>query len=214
MLYARLVDRLRQCLRGPLPGVAAQMRMAPVYRQDAALLDVGGKDCREAAVLVLFHPVGGTAHLALILRPDHHRHHAGQVAFPGGRRDPGETLETTALREAQEEVALPPGDVEVLGTLTPLYIPPSKFCVHPFVATARAPLRLRPSDAEVAALLHVPVEHLLAAETRREAPRPLGGKTVSVPYFDVEGHRVWGATAMMLAEVLALLEAASEPDRG
>ncbi len=207
--FDAFAEALSARLRRPLPGTAAQLQMAPAYRMKPEDARVGGKSCREAGVLALFFPLEGGPHagqpaLVLTVRRDHLPDHPGQISFPGGQREAGEALQATALREAKEEVALDPAEAEVLGALTPLYIPPSNFCVHPFVAVAREAPALRPTDAEVGQILRVPLAHLLRPATRRRAPRTLRGQTVEVPFFDAEGQTVWGATAMMLAELLAL----------
>lgn len=209
--FAACIEHLRKALAGPLPGAEAQLRMAPDYRMDPAQARVDGKDCREAGVLALLFPLGTGPHagepaLVLTVRRDHLPDHPGQIAFPGGRREPDETLRETALREAREEVALDPRHVHVLGALTPLYIPPSGFCVHPFVGTCRHAPTLRPTDAEVGRILRVPLARLLDPSTLVRETWTLRGARVEVPYFAVEGHTVWGATAMMLAELLALFE--------
>ncbi len=199
------VAYLRRRLSAPLPGSAAQLRMAPHYRRDPSLTRIDDKPCREAGVLALLYPQDGVPTLLLTVRRDTLPHHAGQVSFPGGQRHTDETLREAALRETHEEVGLPPHAVEVLGTLTPLYIPPSNFCVHPFVGSAPDLPSLHPQDAEVESLLGVPLPHLLDPATRRREPWNLRGQTVEVPFLDVDGHKVWGATAMMLSELLALL---------
>ncbi|WP_456427251.1 NUDIX hydrolase [Rhodocaloribacter sp.] len=204
------IARLRARLAGRLPGTAAQFTMAPVYRQDARLADVRDKRCREAGVLALLFPLDDAPAVLLTIRRAHLNDHAGQISFPGGRREPGEDLRATALREAHEELGLAPESVEVLGALTPLYIPPSNFCVYPYVGvTTRAP-DLRPHDEEVAEVLAVPLARLTAPGVRRREPWTLRGRTVEVPFFDLDGHKVWGATAMMLAELLALVEDTAE----
>jgi 8-oxo-dGTP pyrophosphatase MutT (NUDIX family) len=180
--------------------------MALAYRATPAMLSVEGKTaCREAGVLALVVPLEGERRPGVVLtkRRDELPDHPGQIAFPGGRREPGEAFVETALREAREEVDLAPEAVDVLGPLTPLYIPPSNFCVHPYVGVACPAPDLRPTDAEVEALLPVPLDVLLDPATRMQAPWTLRGREVTVPYFDVGGHKVWGATAMMLAELLA-----------
>jgi 8-oxo-dGTP pyrophosphatase MutT (NUDIX family) len=206
--FAATVRHLTQRLaRRPLPGNIAQVRMAPAYRMDPAQASVAGKECREAGVLVLLYPseADGRPTLVLTERQDHLDDHGGQVSFPGGQREAVESLEATALREAHEEVALDPQAVDILGPLTPLYIPPSGFCVHPFVGVARAAPALHPADAEVAALLHVPLAALLAPAALQREPWTLHGQTVEVPFFNVDGcPPVWGATSMMLSELLAL----------
>lgn len=197
--------RARLCAGSP-PGTEAQLRMAPAYRMDPEKASVAGKDCREAGVLALLFPLDDVPTLVLTVRRDHLPDHAGQISFPGGQRETGETLEEAALREAQEEVGLDPSEVEVLGVLTPLYIPPSNFCVYPFVGAMHHAPTLRPTDAEVGKILRVPLTHLLRPETTVHEEWILRGTPVEVPYFSVEGYKVWGATAMMLSELLALFE--------
>lgn len=204
--FTSLTERLRERLCDPLPGVEAQLRMAPAYRQNRTLARVDDKPCREAGVLALLFPDEEDAHLVLTARRPDLRDHAGQVSFPGGRREPEESLRETALREAHEEVGLVPASVDVLGTLTPLYIPPSNYCVYPFVGAVAERPELFPTDAEVAAIIHAPLSHLLRPVARRVEPWTLRGRTVDVPFFDVDGYQVWGATAMMLAELLTLLD--------
>lgn len=180
--------------------------MAPAYRMDLDKARVTGKNCREAGVLALLFPLDDAPTLVLTVRRDHLPDHAGQISFPGGQREADETLEETALREAQEEVGLDPSHVEVLGALTPLYIQPSNFCVYPFVGAVPHAPTLRPTDAEVGKILRVPLAHLLRPETTVREEWSLRGMPVEVPYFGVEGYKVWGATAMMLSELLALFE--------
>lgn len=200
-----VADRLRARLPGPLPGTRAHLLMAPEYRQDPNAISTDGKTCREAAVLALLVPVEDTPAVVLTLRPSHLPHHAGQVSFPGGSREPGESLLETALREAREEVGLA-DEVEVLGPLSPLYIPPTAFCVYPFVAVCPHPPDLIPYEAEVEAILHVPISQLLDPATRRREQREVRGTLAWVPFYTVGPYEIWGATAMILAELLLLLE--------
>ncbi len=139
---SRLVPRLAERLGGPLPGHEAHLRMAPQNPSRRADLSVEARDCRDAGVLLLLHPDEADPSVVLTVRRDHLPDHAGQISFPGGRRERGESLSDTALREAEEEINLPPASVDVLGALTPLFIPPSNFCVHPFVGHTPSP---RPS---------------------------------------------------------------------
>jgi 8-oxo-dGTP pyrophosphatase MutT (NUDIX family) len=148
----------------------------------------------------------GTAHIVLTVRADALRH-GGQVSLPGGVVEPGETLEQAALREAHEEVALPLAPVRVLGALTPLDIPVSGFRLHPIVAVTETQPALTPADAEVANILEVAVDELLDPANFVRTRRERDGVTYVVPAFRVCGHEIWGATAMVLAEFLALLGA-------
>ncbi|MEM1128205.1 MAG: CoA pyrophosphatase [Bacteroidota bacterium] len=207
--FDRFAEAVRRRLRQPLPGSEAQLRMALGYRHDADLASVRGKRCREAGVLIALYPLAEEPTLVLTVRRSELRDHAGQVSLPGGRREAEETLAETALREAHEEVNIAPESVELVGALTPLYIPPSRFCVYPQVGILARRPPLHATDAEVARILEVPVRHLMKPSTRRLTPRTLGGAPVDVPSFLVEGHDVWGATAMMLAELLVVIDEAA-----
>jgi len=180
--------------------------MAPRYSARQEALSIRDKECREAGVLALLLPrEDGAPAIVLTIRRQELPDHAGQISFPGGQREGEETLAQTALREAHEEVALNPQSVTTLGTLTPLYIPPSNFCVYPHVGVVGHNPSLVPTDREVERVLQVPLDHLLDPETRIVEPWTLHGTTVEVPYYVVENHTVWGATALMLAEMLSVV---------
>jgi 8-oxo-dGTP pyrophosphatase MutT (NUDIX family) len=201
--FHRYVATLRSRLAAPLPGLATQLTMAPEYREPVLFADALRRPCREAAVLTPLCAVGGIPSVILTVRPDHLKDHAGQISFPGGRRESGESLIHTALREAQEEVGVAPDTVDVLGALTPLYIPPSNFCVYPFVGVVADDVVLIPNETEVMSILQIPLPDLLRSSAQRRERLQVNGQTVTVPCFSVDGHRIWGATAMILAELLA-----------
>jgi len=157
---------------------------------------------------VLLYPVDGEPHVLLTVRGAL-RHHTGQVSFPGGAVDAGETLEHAAVREAVEEVGVVASDIQVLGRLTSLHIPVSGFLLHPVVAAADVRPRFMAAPEEVARLLEVPLALLEDEDTIRYERRTFERQNrlvdVEVPFFDVHGEKVWGATAMVLAEFLALI---------
>ncbi|MGE3275050.1 MAG: CoA pyrophosphatase [Vicinamibacterales bacterium] len=200
--------RLRARFGTALPGVKAQLTMAPHPRVgwDPDHIPAG---VRDAAALVLVYPHAGTLHVPLTVRGATLRNHTGQVSLPGGRVDEGESFETAALREAAEEVAIAPAAVHVLGRLTPLHIPVSNFLLHPVVGISDVRPAFARAEWEVARILEVPIGTLLDPATirRRTRVRERNGERVEidVPYFDLFGEQVWGATAMVLAEFLALL---------
>jgi 8-oxo-dGTP pyrophosphatase MutT (NUDIX family) len=154
--------------------------------------------------------------VVLTRRPEYPGAHGGQISLPGGRREGDEPLQITALREAQEEVGLAPDAVEVMGRLSPLYTPPSNFYIYPFIAYSSARPAFQPDAKEVAELIEAPLSLLLNPAIRKEEiwHFPNYGER-HVPFFDVFGHRVWGATAMILSEFITLLQnngVATRPD--
>jgi 8-oxo-dGTP pyrophosphatase MutT (NUDIX family) len=202
-----LATRLRSALQDPLPGLEAQLRMAPTPRVgwDPHRVPPG---LRDAAGLVLVYSAADEPHLLLTVRGGSLRHHTGQVSLPGGAVDEGESVERAAVREAEEEVGVDARDVHVAGRLTPLHIPVSGFLLHPVVGVAVAPPVFRAAEWEVARILEVPLSRLADPDVVRSEHRMLtrNGEPVAVdvPYFDLHGEKVWGATAMVLAEFLAI----------
>lgn len=166
-------------------------------------------DLRPAAALLLLYEHHGAWHLPLTLRGSRLRHHTGQVSLPGGRIDPGESAEEAALREAHEEIGVTPGDVDVLGRLTALPIAVSGHLLQPVVGVASARPHFVAAEYEVERIIEAPIRELLSpravGKELRSRARPALGE-MEVPYFDVDGVHVWGATAMVLAEFLAVLE--------
>jgi len=197
-----LPTRLRVRLAAPLPGPRAQLAMAP----DGRVIDLAAaRDYRRAAVLVALFPAPVGWRFPLMVRAAGGVH-SRQVALPGGVREPGESPEATALREAAEEVGLDPAAVELLGRLTPLPIPASAMLVTPVVGVLKTEPAWRAQPREVAEVFTVPLAALHDPALRRRERRVFDGGEVLVPHYALGGHKVWGATAMMLAELAALLK--------
>lgn len=206
-MYKYTLDDVKTALTLPdFDAAAAQQKMAPVTRP-IRRPDAQPGQARLGGVLILLYCYQKELYLVLTRRRDDLNSHAGQVSFPGGKHEADETLQETAVREAHEEIGIDPAAVTILGELTPLYIPPSDFEVHPTVAwySNGQPPTFYPSDAEVAEILEVPLRHLLRQETRVEELWNWRGSDIVVPFFAVEGHKVWGATAMMLSELVERL---------
>lgn len=197
--------RLRAACRAPLPGADAHRLLAPQPRPGWRPGEVPDH-ATPAAALVLLYPVDDAPHVLLTVRAGRLGKHAGQVSFPGGLVDAGESIAEAALREAFEEVGLDPAAVRVVGALSPLYVTVSNFAIHPVAGIAEATPRLRPSAAEVARLLPAPLAALADPANLRRGTRRRGDLPCDVPYFEVRNERVWGATAMVLAELLAMLD--------
>ena len=196
--------RLRSACRAPLPGGNAHRRLAPRPRPGWRPGEVPDH-ATPAAALVLLYPLDDEPHVLLTVRAGRLGKHAGQVSFPGGLIDDGESVEAAALREAFEEVGLDPASVRLVGALSPLYITVSNFAIHPVAGIAGETPVLRPSVAEVARLLPVPVADLADPGNLRRGTRWRDALHCDVPYFAVRNERVWGATAMVLGELLAML---------
>lgn len=203
-----LVTGLRDALARDLPGHEGFLAMAG-WRTEA-IEEARRRDGtpRESAVLVLLHPAENTVRTTLIVRPHYEGVHSGQVAFPGGRREAGDKdMQATALRETEEEIGVPGRSVEVIGTLSTLYIPPSRSLVTPHVGWLAAPPTYTPDAHEVAEVFEVPLEELMdpAALGRTQRYIQIVDSHTSVPCFKLRGHEVWGATAMILWELRELL---------
>ena len=201
---------LRVRLAGTLPGIEAQMRFAPDLLRTAWQTGQFPADSRQAAALLLLYPHGSGAATALTVRATSLARHPGQISLPGGATDPGETLAQAALREAAEEIGVDPALVRVLGELTPVHVLVSGFTLHPVVGITDRRPDFCPAPGEVEEILEVSLDDLRDASRIRQGTRIREGVAVEYPYFDLLGHQVWGATAMVLGEFICLL-AEAEP---
>jgi len=203
-----LVERLRAQLSDPLPGHDRFLELSGYKRPDIERAMRLDPPPRESAVLALLYPKQDELHCLLMLRPQYEGVHSGQVSFPGGKREAADaSIQHTALREFMEETGAETSGIDVLGALSPVYIPPSRMLVTPFVGYAERIGPWSPDPKEVARLLEVPLQFLLRNDIlkRREQFIQVMGGNVEIPYFDVQGEVVWGATALMIAELRELL---------
>ena len=202
----QIETRLRPALAVPLPGDDAHVLLAPRPRLNWKPGRIP-KNAHPAAVLILIYPVYDAPHILLTVRDGGLQKHAGQVSLPGGRLEPDETIVEAALREAAEEVGLDTTVVSVLGELSTLYIPVSGFALHPVIGTCAERPDLVAADGEVGRILEVPISALLDRDRLKAGTRWYRDRFHDVPYFELCEERVWGATAMVLAELLAVLGA-------
>jgi len=178
--------------------------MIPGYRRDAPV-DVAPGNWREASVLILLYSSGDDTVIPLMQRPAGTGVHAGQVSLPGGSREQGESFEACALRESWEELGIEPSAVKLVRALTPLRVSPSRFLVQPFVGVIDSRPEFRLSQAEVAGLYEPSLAELLDPCSVCEEQMTRDGREWPVPYYRLAGQRVWGATAMILAELATML---------
>ena len=162
---------------------------------------------RPASVLIPFFEDAGEAHLLFIERPKGEYAHAGQIAFPGGKREEGESPVECALREANEEVGLDPRDVEILGELNDYDTRVTGFRVRPVVGVIPFPYAFAPNPREVERLIEVPLARLLDPTSFREEFRLALGRRWPVHYYSVGQDLIWGVTAGMLTPLLEMIRA-------
>jgi 8-oxo-dGTP pyrophosphatase MutT (NUDIX family) len=179
------------------------LRTALLSPEEAEAMDAHGQT--EAAVLVPMFGYPDRPGLVVTERRHDLRRHAGEISFPGGRRDhPGEELMATALREAEEEIGLAAGEVDLLGALPPIGTFVTSYKVHPFVGLIDEGLRFEPNPAEVETVLAFTIDALRESFRMRRLVRR--GIPFRTPTYLVDDHLIWGATARILGELLARLD--------
>ena len=208
MNLAQLRIQLQQALAQDLPGREAQLKMSPLPVDWRRFSLDAPATAKKSAVLLLFYPEESGVFFPLIKRPSYPGAHSGQVSFPGGKVEPNDPdLVYTALREAEEEIGIDAGKVEVLGRLTDLYIPTSNFLVSPVLGFLEEKPRFVPEVREVERIMPTAISTVGQPQVRQRTTIPIGeGRQLETPYFALDGEVVWGATAMILSELLQLLE--------
>jgi len=206
MSIAPTIEDVTRALRGTLPGAPAQQRMVTLPRPTMAEFEHEGPP-RPGAVLILLYPEKGELYLPLTLRTDRVATHKGQISLPGGAQELEDASPwETALREAREEIGIDPAKVRPLGALSPLFIPTSNFHVYPFVGYQGEPPGFCPDPNEVAEVILLPLRGILEPSAKGHETWLLRGRETEVSFYRYQQHVIWGATAMILSELEALLE--------
>ena len=205
-MYSSLLTYLNETLHGGLLGVEAHQKMLPPGRQlkthDNELSLV-----KPSSVLLLLFPEGGRIFLCLIKRPSTMKHHPGQISFPGGKVEKEDvSVEMTALREAREEVGIDPSYIKIIGKLSELYVEVSKFLIHPFIAWSDRKPDFFVNKAEVEELILFPLSDFVANETIEETELDTVTGRLRVRYYPFNSQIIWGATAMILSELIDILK--------
>lgn len=205
--FEEFVHKLSHRLEKPLPGREAQVKMAPYPVDENRFKENLNNPSKPGGVMILLYPHNGDIYLPLMKRPTYAGAHSGQVSLPGGKFEQEDIdLRTTALRETEEEIGVKSEKVEVIGSLSDLFIIASNFKVYPSVGYVNERPVFVPDAVEVESVLEVSLSQLKDESKRGIEQMTFGNYTIHSPYFDVEGHVVWGATAMMLSEFLHVTE--------
>lgn len=202
-----LLDRITKGLLN-LPGEAAHGEAMPLNRPYTSTALRESMDYRESAVSVILYKENDSLKCILIQRPEYDGTHSNQIAFPGGKRDPEDiNLTHTAIRECYEEISVLLHLDNLIGKLTPVFIPVSSFLVQPFVFFVDGRPDTIPEEREVAEIIHFDLAQLLKADVMKLQDMKFKDGLIrkNIPYYSIENKVVWGATAMMLAEIRAIL---------
>jgi 8-oxo-dGTP pyrophosphatase MutT (NUDIX family) len=199
-------QKIKQSISLGLPGIEEQYKLAPLNREQHININQEDPSIRKAAVLVNLFFNDEQDKLLLTERSTYDGIHSGQISFPGGKFEDNESDPIqVALREAEEEIGLPPEEVEIIGLMSPLYIPVSKMYVYPILSRSNF-TKWNPSVKEVAQVLEVPIANFLHADAIKHKTMELSNRGIlQVPYFEFQNHHIWGATAMMINELLAVI---------
>ena len=192
--------------------ISAQKMMATRPRRSVRPPEKKGSP-NQGAVMLLLYNKNNNLKILLIKRQENLSYHPGQISFPGGTHEDKETFLETAIRETYEEVGIKLANLEVLGNLNSVYIPPSDFVVYPFVSWHNSQPVCTPCHDEVAEIIEVSINELLKKSSKSSEMRIINDSEITVPYFMIKEHKVWGATAMILSELLERFKCAGIKDQ-
>jgi 8-oxo-dGTP pyrophosphatase MutT (NUDIX family) len=206
--YHTLVDFFEQKMKEPLPGLAAQLKMEPPHRHNEFQKNPDFSNYRKSAVLIILWVDHESLNTAFILRSEYDGFHSNQIAFPGGKNEKSDqNLVHTALREANEEVGINPETVKVVGSLTPLFIPPSRFIVYPVIGITKNKPDFKTDPREVRTLLITDISKFLNIKNIVKHQFNIRNTTINdIPCYKMDDHLIWGATAMILSELLEIIK--------
>jgi 8-oxo-dGTP pyrophosphatase MutT (NUDIX family) len=202
LILEAFIDKVKSALLQPLPGDKAHQSMMSYQRQSPLEVKKLDPPPKESAVMFLLFNYQNQWHTLFIQRPKDQSVHSGQLSFPGGKREAGESLDQTALRETFEEIGVAADQIEILGELSEIYIPPSHFLVRPFMGVMRSLPELILNPSEVEEVIIQPLDFFFQENIIAQKPIfiPRFNVTINAPFFDIQGRTLWGATAMMVQE--------------
>ncbi len=200
------LEALKDKLHAPLPGISGQQEMMPSYRNAVSLEDIAPLKPRKAGVIIHIFQGPQEVEVLYMKRPVYDGMHSAQISFPGGEvEDVDEDLMATAFRECEEEVNLKPSEQEFFRAMSWLYIPPSNFYVEPFITLGTSSPKVELDPREVDRVFSIPLSKLIDGSLVQTTTIDTAYGTLLVPAYHWDGEIIWGATAMMTSELVALL---------
>ena len=198
----KFLKKLTKKMNDKLPGKISHeiMMVKPRYKS------IEKKASTPAAVLILLYPIKNKWHFFLTKRTNNVEHHKGQISLPGGMLEKGESHKEAAIRETFEELGVKSGDINIIGPLTPLYIPISNFKIFPFVGWLKIAPKLKIQSREVSKIFSPSIYDLTDPKAKKIKDSILLGQKVKIPFFYLKNEVVWGATSMILSEFKKILK--------
>jgi 8-oxo-dGTP pyrophosphatase MutT (NUDIX family) len=207
LITNHFIDQLQKHLNKTLPAMESQYKMAGSYRPVVSIDEAIEKQAKSAGVLILVTKLETDFHFLMIQRTTYDGAHSGQMAFPGGKMEPQDaTIIDTAIRECYEEIGLNVSKNQILGALTPLYIPVSHFVVYPFLAFIDAPSQFVKDPNEVEAIFLFKLHEFFKPENIQDFSFQMQNQMMTVPSYQFQGQTVWGASAMILSEWFDIIQ--------
>ena len=208
--FEKFIKKLAREINQELPGFSAQRLMAPLGRKKVTDYINKKNLPKKSAILILIYPEENTysPKTVLILRPDESRTHSNQISFPGGGFDEkDEELSMTALRETEEEIGVGRKSISLIGELTSIYIPVSNYIVYPFIGICNTKPIFSINATEVKDLIEIEIKELLNVKNKTTTLRhiKIRNENMEVPCYAVDGKIIWGATAMIISELVEII---------
>ena len=196
------IKNLSNEMKKPLPGKSAQkeMMVTPQYKL------IANKQIVPAAVLILLYPIKREWFFFLKKRTKTVEYHKGQISLPGGMVEENESLEDTAIRETFEEIGVNPKKIKIISNLTCFYVPVSGFEIFPFIGWSNKKPKTIIQSSEVSRIFSPSIKTLMLEKTKKEKYSIVSGYKVKIPFFELEGEMVWGATSVILSEFKSILK--------